>query len=376
MQKSKIKENAIDLTSKWLLDSGIQADSGGFYAWYDLDKKLYPFLYSEITGYGITTLLFMNKVFDNSIFIDKAKKAASWIEKYALHPCGGVMARLYKDDVTADNMYSFRGENIFSFDTGMVLYGLVNLYRLTHEEKFFQISKIIANFLINKMQNNDGSLTPIYNAGKNKMIEYQDKWSNQRGSFHAKVALGLVDLFELTRDSKYQEAVIKLCSYALLHQEDSGRFITDTATKNTNLHPHCYSAEGILYAGIYFKIPTFIEQARKATEWIFSNASDKGINELYEPSVGFGQSQRSDVLAQVLRLGLLFCIDEDTLKRLKARLLEYQYLGDNESQNGGFLYSKNSLHLNSWCSMFALQALQLYHNRGLVEKGKRLDLFI
>jgi len=246
--------------------------------------------------------------------IEKAKKAADWITASSLHPSGGVKTRLYQDDDKADPLYSFYGQNIFSFDMGMILYGIINLYRVTLEQRFLDISNMLAQFLVYKMQNKDGSLSPILNAKTGEVVRQKDdKWSNQCGGFHSKVSMGLVDLFRVTKERKYREAAIRLCEYALSTQENSGRFITDGTSRTTNLHPHCYTAEGLLYTGVFLSIESFVKAAKKATEWVVTNISSGEIHELYDPLAGtFNEVQRSDILAQALRLGVIFSLNHKT----------------------------------------------------------------
>lgn len=371
------EKEPLQLVAQWILSSGIQSESGGFYAWYDLQDKSYPYLYSEITGYGITSLLYLYKTLKDKIFIEKAEQSAEWIIRYSLHPCGGIRTRLYQDDEKADKRYSFQGENIFSFDTGMVLYAMVNLYTQTKDERFLKISKMLAKFLLDKMQNKDGSLSAIYNARAREIVPPRDdKWSNQPGGFHAKVSLGLVELFKVTQDESYHNAAIRLCEYALSTQDNSGRFITDRQSRTTHIHPHCYAAEGLWYTGVSFGISKFIQSAKKATEWVYNFVSSDGINELYDPSSQrFNMFQRSDILAQVLRLGLIFSF-KHKIEELREVLLGYQYHGKDAGQRGGFLFCKGNQHINSWCSMFAIQALALYKDKDLIPKETKIDLFI
>jgi uncharacterized protein YyaL (SSP411 family) len=360
-----------------MLNSGIQSKDGGFYAWYDLAKKSPSFVYSEITGYAITTLLFLKNIYNDDIYLERARKAASWITDFALLPCGGVRTRLYEDDSSADKLYSFSGENIFSFDLGMVLYGMINLYKVTEEKIFLESAIKMADFLLDKMQRKDGSFSAIYNVNTQKTHESFDKWSNQSGSFHSKVGLGLVDMFEVTKNKKYIASAGKICEYALTRQEKNGRFITNEADRTTNLHPHCYSIEGLLYAGSYLKEKKFIDSAKNAVMWIFDNLSSGKIDELYNPKTNsFNNFQRLDALSQSLRLGVIFEMDRKKLEELKNFILDHQYLKKGGSQTGGFLYSKASEHINCWCTMFALQALAVYDNNKLISNNKRLDLFV
>ncbi len=375
MNNLKTEQDSVSLAKNWLVNSGIQSKAGGFYSWIDLDAQAPAFLYSEITGYAITTLLFLNRLTQDSGLIRRAQTAADWLLQKAMHPCGGFKARLYQDNINIDPLYSFYSENIFSFDTAMALYGLVNLYKQTEQENLLRICQKCADFLINRMQNPDGSFNSIYSAKTSANINPMDKWSNQPGSFHAKIALGMADLFEITNKIKYKEAAIKICEFALTKQDESGRFITDDITQTTHLHPHSYTIEGLIYAGATFKIQKFITQAEKAVKWMFKYVDKAGLNDIYDPkSAKFGLFQRSDILAQALRIGLIF--NQDKASLLKTRLENYQYLKENSQQSGGFVYNLQGRHLNSWCSMFALQALALERGYSLIGRNKKVELFI
>lgn len=367
----------IKSSANWILNSGLQSKNGGFYAWFDRNTKKYSYLYSEITGYGITTLLFINRIAKTREAIKKAEYAASWIINESLQPCGGVKTG--------------KGEanNLFTFDTGMVLYGMINLFKATRKDRYLQVSKKIAEFLL-RNQRKDGSIAAIYSPKTNKTLETFDKWSNQSGAFHAKIALGLVDLYEVTSNQVYKDAAIKLCNFTLTLQDKTGRFITNKADNTTHIHPHCYAAEGLFYTGVHFRIKKFIIASQKASKWSFDNLSNYGINELYNPLTNtFNDFQRSDILAQLLRLGIIFSLDSKKIDELASLLLTYQYK-EGSRQDGGFLYSKNERHLNSWCTMFTLQALDFYNNKnsaknhgaclparqGSTFSGKKIELFI
>lgn len=376
MLKTQPKTDSVELVLHWMLASGIQSDEGGYYAWYDLENKNYSFLYSEITGYAIITLLFLHTLYKDEILLDKAKRAAHWIIKCALHDSGGVRTRLYKDDKNADKTHSFSGGNLFTFDTAMVLYSMVNLYKYTDEQEFLTASKKIAQFLIEHVKS-CGSIIPLLNVQTGKNLELRDKWSGQSGAFHAKVCLGLLELSGVTKDIRYRDVAEAICEHTLTYQQEGGRFITDRFKDTTNLHPHCYAAEGLLYAGLLLKKERFVQAAKKATQWLFQHLNSEGLSELYDATRGtFNNFQRSDILAQALRLGLIFNEERKHIEDLKSVLLRYQYLGEDSQAKGGFFYSHDRPHINSWCTMFAVQALCFYQNISLITENKPINLFI
>lgn len=391
MAKQVVKEE-INLARDWLLSSGIQNSSGerqgGFNSWYDFKEKAYSYVYSEITGYGITSLLYMEKKFNDNSCLDKAVSAADWLMKKALHPCGGVKARDYYQTMEDSEHYSFDSENIYTFDNGMVLYGMVNLYKETGDKQYLDFSVRIGKFLTEEMMKEDGLFYAIYDAKNNEKDDIAWKWSSQSGSYHCKLTLGFTDLYEVTQNEVYKKAVFDISNASLSFQMDEGRFVTSRADGSTHLHPHSYSAEGLVYAGVYFGENSFINSALKAVKWALDNqAEDGGIPKKFNGKE-FISYYRSDVLAQVLRLGTILYslgkLDESyvpKLRNLREKLILSQHI-KNDSQDGGFIYGttldgKYRDHVNSWCTMFALQALIMYDE--VFEKGEKslgLECFV
>lgn len=377
-------DERIEMSVEWMLHSGIQntpgKHAGGFNGWYDIDKKIYPFVYSEITGYGMTTLLFLNSFLHKPIFLHRAELAAKWIIDSAMHDCGGVRTRAYSTD--PDKLYSFENNVLYIFDNGMVLSGLVNLYLATKKDMYLRAAMNIANFLL-PMQKSDGLFYAAYDANNNLRLDNQDKWSSQSGSYHAKLVIGLVDLYNTTKDEAFLSSALRICNASIKLQEKSGRFITQQNEISTHMHPHCYSAEGLIYAGSLLEENKFIQSAENAIKWALQNQLPDGGIPCKFIDGRFVTYERSDTLAQVLRLSLYLrsigLIEEDTkIENLKNRLLQFQKTeGD---QPGGFFYGTEldgtvRNHINSWCSMFAIQSLVMYdHFKKRSKIG--LNLFI
>lgn len=369
----------IEMAVSWLINSGIQNISGehagGFNGWYDIDKKSHPFVYSEITGYGITTLLFLNSLKPDNSFIQRAELAANWIINKAMHPMTrsslnvvqpcGARARAYNTE--PDHMYSFESNMLLIFDNGMILPGLVGLYHATRNERYLKTATRIGNFLLS-MQKPGGLFYASYDANNNTRIDSQDKWSSQSGSYHAKLAIGLLDLYNATKDETYRQSAVKICNASLAFQEN-GRFVTQQNEKSTHMHPHCYSAEGLLYAGAMLGENNYIASALDAVNWSLDNQLPNGGVPCKFIDWKLITHERSDTLAQVLRLALYFrnagmLEREKEIEKLRDRLLQFQK-ADGEHA-GGFFYGTEldgtrRDHINSWCSFFAVQAL-IYYN--------------
>ncbi len=365
-------QDRLKLAENWLLNSGIQNTSGshkgGFNSWYDIVNKRYPFIYSEITGYGISTLLYLNTIKPSQTLIKKAGAAADWLMKKALFEDKSVLCRYYYKT----KKFTPR---LCTFDAGMCIKALVNLYRQTRKEKYLGLSMKITNWLIHNMQKQEGSLYARNLLDEKRLQDDDEKWSAQSGSFHAKNAIGLLHLESLTSNSAYLKSADKLCQWAIKLQQKDGRFVTNTKDGSTFLQPHCYSIEGILCAGVSLRKREYINSAVKGVKWIVNHQlPNGGFPAYYNQSTRRTSTRESaDMSAQVIRLMLILSelgeyeIDNDNTGRAIRRLFEFQYLDTkNPRAHGGFLagpaWFKNGFkqHVNSWVTMFVLQAVHMY----------------
>lgn len=375
-----------DAAAQWILESGIQNTSadvrtgGGFNGWLDVSTNSYPFIYSEITGYGMSSLVYMGKIYKSDIFLDRAAKAARWTIDNAVTREGGVLTKYYYDTKTADDRYRFEKQNVFAFDAGMVLYGLCNVALKTNDSGVTKSCLKIADFLVSKMLRKNGEFHAVWNLGKNEPFNDERKWSTRAGSYHAKIALPMIAMEKLTGDKEYGKVAQRVCEASLKFQHPDGRFVTHG--KDTHLHPHCYSAEGLLYTGIKMDRPDFVEAAKNAANWAVSSQKESGgIPFLFENGC-FVRHERTDILAQVLRLSSVFgqmkklSVGRESIERLRNRLVEFQV--KEGVQAGGIKFGFDfdgtmKSHLNSWCTMFSMQALKINKQYQL---GEKIDLEI
>lgn len=366
-------EDRIDLVKKWILDSGIQSETGGVYAWYDIENRSYSYLYSEITGYAITLMSFLYRITKDAAFLGHAERAAQWIIQDASDPSGGVLTREYvKNSI---EHYSFERGNIYSFDCAMVAFGMLKLYRITADKTYLDCAEKIISLLNKKMLKADGLYYPIFDTRNNKAQEKTDKWSTQSGSFHCKLALCLCELADIKKDASYSAQAKRLIDVSIQNFYRDERFITNTADNTSHMHPHSYTLEGMLYYSFKMNDASYRSVIEKAFKWAGTlQAADGGF-----PTQVFGAGrrdishQRSDIQAQMLRLAYFIKPNFDREKLLE-RLLVFQNV--QASENNGFLFGtkENGVfqkHVNSWCSMFALQAL--YLASGKADKNILLD---
>ena len=382
------------LASRWLTGSGIQhkgsdpALRGGVSAWYEIDEKIYPFLYSEITGYALTTFLYLHRIYPQSKFLKSAQAASDWLIQNALHADGGVKTRFYLVKHYVSPNYCFHHGRIYSFDTAMVGYGLLQYFKESREEKALRAVEKILGFLTERMKKKDGMFYPYFDSKTKKCGEDLQKWSDQEGTFHGKLALLLVDTYRLLKISSYRREAVTLLERCLGEQQKDGRFITGKKDKSTHLHPHAYTLEGLVYAGIHLKRMDFLEGAFKGFLWMLRGVSaDGSVSSIYIDG-SFSHHERSDIVAQTLRIGsILYAVRPkrmrpylEILEKIKQHLLLFQVTSA-KPQNGGFVYGSATdglmrVHLNAWSTMFSLQAIWMHENWVCRRKKMSLECLI
>lgn len=362
--------------AEWLLASGVQVQSAnplhnqGFVCWYDRETQTMPYVYSEITGY-LTTL--MCDLYDRSgdvRFLNSARGAGDWLSRTA-HPATGGFRCLYPIESTR---FDYKNNQVYIFDTGVIISGLVDVFGATHEARYLQTAVTAADWLIRDLQKPNGAFYPVYEIENGGLPESDQEWSLCSGSYHTKVAIGLANLFDLTGNTKYRDAAIRACDYALGFQQADGRFISFPAEGGTNSHPHAYSAEGLWVVGSLLGRQDYLHASASATQWLLDWQSADGVIPRHFHNATPVYNERVDVLGQALRLAAIH-IGEGRMKltpeltaklnQLVALILRNQAESNDNRVNGGFYFGRLSdgtimPHVNVWVTAFAIQGLSAY----------------
>ncbi len=385
-KKSEITRPVLD-AAEWLAGSGIQSASarpalrGGVSAWYEIHLRRYPFLYSEITGYAITTFAFMNRISPDRRWVRCAQAAADWLLRNAMHPCGGVKTRYYLVKNYKTPNYSFDSGYVYAFDTAMAGYGLLQLHKIAPDPKLWRAAQSMHRFLTRTLKHR-GVIAPYWDAKTRSTGQNFGKWSDQPGGFHAKLALFLIDYYRITGDAADRREAEALLDHTVSLQQKDGRFITNRSDSSTHLHPHSYTLEGLLYGEAFLGKKAWLASAAKGLAWARKAISENGsVSAIYEHD-SFAFHERSDIVAQILRIGSILHargaseLDARDLQRVRAHLGLFQF-AELGGQNGGFLYGSDTdgrmrIHLNAWGTMFALQAIWMHDT--FVRQGRKPDL--
>lgn len=350
----------------WLVLSGLcildkkDPNVGAVHSYYDTKDNKYSFLYPEITGYYLSTLKFLYSKEKSEKYIEIAKICGSWLmnihEKY-----GGIVMGVG----TESRMI----EQIFSFDTSICAKGFLDLYEITGDTKYKEFAKKLIDWLVTKCVEEDGTVRPVMDRKSNKFAE-TSMWYAKKGCFGIKLVMPLLQL----DDSKLKETAIKISNTYKKFQNTDGSFALHLGSKSVNLHSHSYALEGLIYAYAKLKDPTYLESCRKGLDWVVNHTNDDGSVYLW---TNFNyKSKAAYPIAQLIRLMILVdSIDKTskylkTAKRLTDFLLTLQAKEEDSKLNGGFYEEfykaimgwKKQHRINSWTSMFALQALDWIEN--------------
>jgi len=372
-QKANVKTQ-IDAAVNWLLMSGVQVQSEnplhhqGFVCWYDRETETMPYVYSEITGYLTTLMCALYDDRRDERCLTSARGAGDWLVRTAQQMKGGFRC-LYPIQSTR---FDYKFSQIFTFDCGVIINGLVNVFRATGAAPYLAAAVTVGDWIVREVQKPNGAFYPVYDVDKDEFLESDQEWSLCSGSYHTKVAIGLINLFDLTGNTKYRDAAVKACDFALSFQQPDGRFVSFPAEGGTNSHPHAYSAEGLWVVGSVLKRQDYLDASAKATEWLFKWQSPEGIIPRHFHNGEALYNERVDILAQSLRLAAIHIGDGRLTLDLKAKLdtlvtviLRNQAESDDSRVNGGFYFGRLSdgsvmPHVNVWVTAFAIQGLSLY----------------
>jgi hypothetical protein len=382
---------------RWLLYSGIQItegqDKGAVYGWKNLStgssslsSYSYPFIYSEITGYAVTFFSWVYSELKTEESLEAAKLSADWIIRNVLLSSSATSSLLVAGRIKEDN-FKDKGNlsnQIYAFDNGMIIIGLLNLYKLTKDSTVLSTAENMTKSLIRYFFDDPSSSKVITAALLDtnfKTVSYgKGKWSTVPGPYHSKLALALLPLYHITNNNLYRETTESLCNFTISLQKPDGRFITNPGSKDlTFLHPHLYACEGLIYVGITLRNTEYFVSGLKGLAWAVKQIKPNGG---LPRSTQEQDIEQSDCMAQLLRL-LIMCnsdllsellnkndaaalVVDTAIELLYKRLLDF-YVSEEPDRvghsRGAMKYQINIESLCTWCTMFSSQALRLYQRR-------------
>ena len=371
-----------EMTRNWLLESGIcvsnssDQNHGGVHSFFDEKKNEFAFLYPEITGYFISTMRFLYEHEKNEKFVKLAKASSNWlIQLYEKH--GGIIQGISRQGVPQKLAYSF--------DTGICSKGLLDCFAITKEQKFLEYAKKLNQWILDETIENNGFVKPTKNLQTNEFEEDTNVWYKRYGCLHIKLTIPLLQQYMITKNESLLETATKIADSISAYQNDDGSIFLHTDSKIINLHTMCYALEGLIHTYMITRNEDYISRCKKAITWCDQQVQDDGSIDLWFNSKHHSKS--SYPIAQLIRLKTLVAkLDgsslDETVRRLESFLLSLQAQNDDTKINGGFYEEfnksvfgwKKTLKVNSWASMFSLQALYWLENFSSIDLNDEYEL--
>ena len=277
-------------------------------------------------------------------------------EKY-----GGIIQGIYNNTNNSNLVYIF--------DTAICAKGILDCYMLTKEKKYLDFGTKLLDWLRTESFSSNGKFFPYYNLLNNKFEEDTSLWYKQSGCLHVKNVIPFCMLYSITNDPKLLDTIKKICDSVFSYQNTDGSISIHEGSKIIHMHTMCYALEGLLYGYFTLNNQTYLKCCKTALDWVVQQINDDGSSNLWFNSK-FKQSRTSYHIAQLERLMIL--VDKITpsnnyqkyINLMHEYLLSLQNSTSKLSTNGGFFEEnfksflgwKINPNLNSWGSMFALQA--------------------
>ncbi len=382
-----IEEN-LELASNWLTKSGIiyrdreNSPYGPLKGGYLIDEKKYDCIYHEINGYGISCFLNLYRSTGNNNYLQHAKAIADYLLSTLSERESEVSALAFAHSASLPELKPLY--KYFAFDNAMIVSGLLDLYEVTGEQRYFETGKRCMEWVIGCLQQPDGAFHSYYDGDTGEVWHGGTRFDKDRSILHAKIAMPLLKVRKQSGDDEFLESATALLKWAAGLQADDGAFWSNEHKKTVFTHSHCYCVEGFLYACFATGNETYTSIALRGIEWL-SNAqlADGSLNYQYKNRLSvldglkdrFIRRKTSDATAQAVRLWLLADSFESRKKYEAYAGKGIEFLSmmqsnsvEDDNMLGGLIYrEKESIVsktiqpvLYSWCTQFAVQAFMMW----------------
>jgi hypothetical protein len=331
---------------EWFLRSGIQQPDGGVARYYRTDLERNHAVSTEITGYAASAFVYLSTTTKDPRYLDRAVAAARFLTRTAWDSASRTMP--FEIDPPVQTYF---------FDCGIVVRGLVSVWRATADAEFLDVAAALGQSMIRDFAAADGSFHPILSLpGKLPLEPDAGRWSRSPGCYQLKAAMAWWDLLEATADEHFREPYQRVLQYSL---DAYGDFLPGHAEHPKvvdRLHAFLYFLEGMLPSAQEPRVAAAIR-----------DGVPRVAHYLREIAPEF---ERSDVYAQLLRMRLYadragaLPLDRAAAQFEAEKLAQFQAAGSDPSTSGGFYFGRKAgtwlPYVNPVSSAFALQALELW----------------
>jgi hypothetical protein len=213
-------EDAAWRGAHWLLGSGVlDCKTGAVGKAYDPQAgRFWP---PEVSSAASALRVFVKAYgrSKDSAYLAAAQRAANFL---STRRCRG-------SDPSASSSFTNPGRHrrAESLACSHVIEALLDYYFATGEEKYLRISEEAADWLLEIMQNADGSYKSAYDLKTKVFLDgARNDWQNSRAFAHAKIASSLMKVWEAVKETepRYRQGALRVLSWALTLQNYNGSF--------------------------------------------------------------------------------------------------------------------------------------------------------
>ena len=248
----------------------------------------------------------------------------------------------------------------YFFDCGMVVRGLLAVWRATGDEEFLDCARRVGHSMAHDFRAPDGQFHPILTLPAKRPLEHDPlRWSQSPGCYQLKAGMAWWDLWEATGDGCYRDFYQALLQDSLRTAPDFLPGHTGRRKVVDRLHAFLYFLEGLLPMAADAHCAAAVRDGMARVAELLRELAP--------------EFERSDVYAQLLRVRLYADragaaeLDGAAAQWEADRLLEFAAAAAGPSgdprQDGGFYFGRTAGNwepfINPVSTAFALQALAL-----------------
>jgi len=317
--------------------------------YYRLDLDRNQRVSTEITGYAASTLVYLHSLSGDERYLEHALAAARFLT--------GVW------DASSRSMpfEAAPAEFTYFFDCGIIVRGLLAVWRASGEEEFLDCARAIGDAMAQDFATASGQFHPILTLpGKQPLTYDPARWSRSPGCYQLKAGIAWWDLWEATGDARYRSFYESLLRDAMRTWSDFLPGHSDRRKVVDRLHAFVYFLEGLLPCVTSAPCAAALCQGIRRVETFLREFA--------------AEFERSDVYAQLLRVRLFadwagaVPLDSAAAQWEAERLQEFAAVADEPHIDGGFYFGRSAgtwePYLNPVSTAFALQALALWNGPG------------
>ena len=343
----------------WFLQSGIQEPEGGVARYYRGDVGQNARVSTEITGYAISSLVYLHGRTGDDRCLAGARKAGDFLIEHAWDNQAGVFPFEHSFNGSLPDALAY------FFDSGIIARGFLALWRATDDERYLNAAVKAGEAMGRHFRAKD-AIHPILQLPSMEPLAYTPQWSRGPGCYQLKSAMAWFDLFSATGTSRFLEWYEEALQSAL---RSHVTFLPAETPEKTmdRLHAYSYFLEGAMPAA-----------ERAEVQSALRDGISRVAVYLREIASTF---ERSDVYAQLLRVRLFaeqlagIPVEHADAEREARRIPEFQLAHHDVRYDGGYAFGRKGgaiiPHMNPVSTAFCSQALTMWSDYGA---GKVLEL--